>query len=115
MTKETIYSADPTLENLLDWTDSLISPVYHTNFDQVARTCATIQKLILIINGGTVNSALKLAKLYVKVRKSTSFRIQSPKLYAVIMHRHESSRIFVVEFYVCAFLVVLVSCELTCL
>ena len=115
MTKETIYSADPTLENLLDWTDSLISPVYHTNFDQVARTCATIQKLILIINGGTVNPALKLAKLYVKVRKTTCFRIQSPKLYAIVMHSHVSSRIFIVEFNVCAFLVVLVSCELTCL
>lgn len=114
MTEETIDCADPALENLLNWTYSFVSSIYNTYFYQVTWARATIQKLILIINCGTVNSALKLTQLDIKVRKAASFRIKSPKLYAVVMNSHESCRIFIVELDVSTFLIVLVCCKLTC-
>jgi hypothetical protein len=114
MTEETIDCADSALENLLHWTYSFVSSIYYTYFYQVTWARTTIQKLILIINSGTVNSALKLAQLDIKVRKAAGFRIKSPKLYAVVMNSNESCWIFIVELYVSAFLIVLVCCKLTC-
>jgi hypothetical protein len=50
VTKETINSVDSTLENLVNWSNPLVSTCLYNYFNKITTPCSTIDVSISVIN-----------------------------------------------------------------
>ena len=75
VTEKAVYSVYTALEDLLNGANSFVSTCLNNNFDDVATSCSAVNVSVSVINGYTVYSALNLAKLNIKLLKTTSFSV----------------------------------------
>jgi hypothetical protein len=106
---------DSSLEDLVDWTSSLVACSIDDNLKDVTSSGTAVEEGVTRVNGQTVDKPSIMSKLYFKRLELVRLVVNCPEFDGTVVTCDESIALLVVEGAINAFLTILVSCRLSAL